>query len=142
MHNVLRPSNLGDFRTSNGEYIWVKRENPVAEARAAQESPRQSSAQSADEWSQLTRPRDIQSGFRLSIHSLHVNSANRGVSFRLARPHHTTALAAQCTLERSRFDKQLSGKQNRAAANRSNTTCQILLPREYQRTHHNSWFSK
>jgi hypothetical protein len=49
MHNVLRPTNLVDFRTSNGEYIWAKRENPVAEARAAQESPRPSSAQNADE---------------------------------------------------------------------------------------------
>ena len=125
MHNVLRPNNLSDFRTSNGEYIWVKRENPVAEARAAQESPKPSSAQNADEWSQLIRPRDIQSGSRLWIHSLHVNSANRGALFRLVRPHHTTALAAQCTLERSRFDRQLSGKRSLAAADKLNTTCQM-----------------
>lgn len=142
MHNVLRPHNLGDFRTSNGEHIWVKRENPVAEARAAQESPRPSSAPNVDELSQLIRPRDIQSGYRLWIHSLHVNSANKGVSFKPVRPQHITASAAQCTLERSRFDKQLSGKQNLAAANRLNTTCQILLSRVHRGTHHISWFSK
>jgi len=85
MHNVLRLSNLGDFRTSNGEFIWVKRENPVAEAKVVQVSPRLSSAPSVDDWSQLIRPRDTQSEFLLLNHSLRVNSDSKEVSFRLVR---------------------------------------------------------
>jgi hypothetical protein len=69
MHNILRSSHLGDFRTSNGEHIWVKRENLVAEAKAAQGSPRASNAPSADVWSPLIRLRNTQNGFLLSIHS-------------------------------------------------------------------------
>jgi hypothetical protein len=143
MHNVLRPSLLGDFRTSNGELIWEKRENPVAEAKAARESPSPYSALSVDVWFRLIRPRDTQSGSPLSILSLHVNSDSKEASFRLAKSHSITVSAVRCILERSRLDKHLSGKQNLAdAATRPNTTCQILLSFEYQRTHHISWFSK
>jgi hypothetical protein len=143
MHNVLRPSLLADFRTSNGELIWVKRESPVAEAKAARESPRASNAPSVDGWSRLTRPRDTQSGSQPSIHSLHVNSDSKEASFRLAKSHSITVSAVQCILERSRLDKRLSGKLNLAeAAIRPNTTCQILLSCKYQWTHPTSWFSK
>jgi len=143
MHNVLRPSLLADFRTSNGELIWVERENPVAEAKAAREGPSPSNALSAGEWSRLIRPRDTQNGFQLSIHSLRVNSDSKEASFRLVKSHSITVSAAQCILERSKSDKHLSGKQYLAdAAISPNTTCQKLQSRKYQRTHHISWFSK
>jgi hypothetical protein len=101
MHNVLRPSLLGDFRTSNGELIWEKRENPVAEAKAARESPSPYSALSVDVWFRLIRPRDTQSGSPLSILSLHVNSDSKEASFRLAKSHSITVSAVRCILERS-----------------------------------------
>jgi hypothetical protein len=69
MHNILRSSLLGDSRTSNGEIIWVKRENPVAVAKAAQESPRVSNAPNADVWSPQIKLRNTQNGYLLSIHS-------------------------------------------------------------------------
>lgn len=91
MHNVLRLGNLGDFRTSDGENTWVKRENQAAEVRVAQASPRQSNVPNVDAWSQLIKLRGTLNAFQLLSHSLLVNFDNKVASFRHAKSHSTTA---------------------------------------------------